>query len=212
MKLVLATRNQGKVREIGEILKNQSEIELLSIRNYPDAPDVVEDGKTYEENAIKKASALAEYTGHLTIGDDSGLAVDALDGAPGLHSARYAGEEASDQDRIAKLLDALQNVPDDRRSARFICAIAIAEPPAQVQVVQGVCEGRIIHTPRGKSGFGYDPIFVPAGYDKTFAELGDEIKNQISHRAKALHEARKLLSEMNFEQLQSDTIHASVLY
>ena len=200
MKLVLATRNQGKVREIGEILKDENGIELLSLRNYPDSPDVVEDGNTYEDNAIKKASVLAEYTGHLTIGDDSGLAVDALNGAPGVHSARYAGENASDQDRIAKLLDALQDVPDGRRSGRFVCAVAIAEPLAQVQVVRGVCEGRIIRTPRGGSGFGYDPVFVPAGYNRTFAELGDEIKNQISHRAKALDKARRLLSEMNFEK------------
>ena len=202
MKLVLATRNQGKVREIGEILKDENRIELLSLRNYPDAPDVVEDGTTYEDNAIKKAAVLAEYTGHLTIGDDSGLAVDALDGAPGVHSARYAGENASDQDRIAKLLEALQDVPDDRRSGRFVCAVAIAEPHAQVQVVRGICEGRIIRAPRGTSGFGYDPVFVPAGYDKTFAELGDEIKNQISHRAKALGEARKLLNEMNLEKFR----------
>lgn len=200
MKLVLATRNQGKVREIGEILKDENGLELLSLCNYPDAPDVVEDGNTYEENAIKKASVLAEYTGHLTIADDSGLAVDALDGAPGVHSARYAGEESSDQDRIAKLLDALDTVPDDRRSARFICAVAIAEPLAQAQVVRGICKGWIIHTPRGKSGFGYDPVFVPVGYDKTFAELGDEIKNEISHRAKALDKARKLLSEVNFKK------------
>ena len=200
MKLVLATRNQGKVREIGEILKDENGIELLSLRNYPDAPDVVEDGKTYEENAIKKATALAEHTGHLTIADDSGLAVDALDGAPGVHSARYAGEDASDEDRIVKLLDALQDVPDDQRSGRFVCAVAIAEPVDQVQVVRGVCEGRIIRTPRGTAGFGYDPIFVPVGYAKTFAELGDEIKNQISHRAKALDEARKLLSQLNFKK------------
>jgi XTP/dITP diphosphohydrolase len=200
MKLVLATRNQDKVREIGEILKIEHEIELLSLHNYPDAPDVVEDGKTYEENAIKKASTLAEYTGHLTIADDSGLEVDALDGAPGVHSARYAGENASDQDRVVKLLDALQNVPGDRRSGRFICAVAIADPLAQVLVVRGVCEGRIIRMPRGTKGFGYDPVFVPVGYDKTFAELGDEIKNQISHRAKALDEAKKLLSEMNVDK------------
>ena len=197
MKLVLATRNQDKVREIGEILKIEDGIELLSLHNYPDAPDVVEDGKTYEENAIKKASELAEYTGHLTIADDSGLEVDALGGAPGVHSARYAGENASDRDRIVKLLDALQNVSGDRRSGRFICAVAIADPLAQVLVVRGVCEGRIIRMPRGTEGFGYDPVFVPVGYDKTFAELGDEIKNQISHRAKALDEAKKLLSEMN---------------
>lgn len=200
MKLVLATRNQGKVREIGEILEDQSGIELLSLRNYPNAPSVVEDGKTYEENAIKKAAALAEYTGHLTISDDSGLEVDALDGSPGVHSARYAGEDASDQDRIVKLLDVLQAVPDDRRSARFICAVAIAEPSIQAQVVRGVCEGRIICAPRGLGGFGYDPIFVPVGYSETFAELGDDVKNQISHRAKALGKARKLLNEMNFKK------------
>ena len=200
MKLVLATRNEGKVREIGEILKDQTGIELWSLRNYPDTPEVVEDGTTYEENAIKKASVLAEYTGHLTIADDSGLAVDALDGAPGVHSARYAGENASDQDRITKLLNALQEASDERRSARFICAVAIAVPLVRVEVVRGVCEGRIICAPRGESGFGYDPIFVPVGYDKTFAELGDEIKNRISHRAKALDEARKLLSEMNPEK------------
>ncbi len=200
MKLVLATRNQDKVREISEILKIEDGIELLSLHNYPDAPDVVEDGKTYEENAIKKASTLAEYTGHLTVADDSGLEVDALDGAPGVHSARYAGENASDQDRVVKLLDALQNVPDDRRSGRFICAMAIADPLAQVLVVRGACEGRIIRMPRGTEGFGYDPVFVPVGYDKTFAELGDEIKNQISHRAKALDEAKKLLSEINVDK------------
>ena len=200
MKLVLATRNRGKVREIGEMLKAQDRIELLSLHSYSDAPDVIEDGKTYEENAIKKASVLAEYTGHLTIADDSGLEVDALDGAPGVHSARYAGENASDRDRIIKLLNALQNVPEDQRSGRFISAVAIAEPLAQVRVVRGVCEGRIIHTPRGAGGFGYDPVFVPVGYNKTFAELGDEVKNQISHRAKALGKARKLLSEMSFEK------------
>ena len=199
MKLVLATRNQGKVREIGEMLIDQNGIELLSLRNYPDAPDVVEDGETYEENALKKASALAKHTGYLTIADDSGLEVDALDGAPGVHSARYAGEHATDQDRIAKLLGAVQDVPDGRRSSRFVCAVAIAKPLGQVRVVRGVCEGQIIRAPRGESGFGYDPIFVPVGYDKTFAELGDEVKNQISHRAQALGKARKLLSEMDVE-------------
>lgn len=197
MKLVLATRNNGKVQEISEMLEAQTELQLLSLHSYPDAPVVVEDGTTYEENAIKKASAMATYTGHLTIADDSGLEVDALDGAPGVHSARYGGENASDQDRITKLLDAIQGVPDDQRSGRFICVVAIADSLSQPEVVRGVCEGRIIHTPRGEAGFGYDPVFVPAGYDKTFAELGDQIKNRISHRAKALDKARKLLSEMN---------------
>ena len=197
MKLVLATRNSGKVREISEMLEVHNEIELLSLNDYPGAPDVVEDGITYEENAIKKAATLAEYTGHLTIADDSGLEVDFLHGAPGVHSARYAGENASDQDRIAKLLDALQDVPDDQRSARFICIVAIAAPLSESEIVRGVCEGHISHIPRGGTGFGYDPVFVPMGYAKTFAELGDNIKNQISHRAKALDKAIKLLSKMN---------------
>ena len=198
MKLVLATRNSGKVREISEMLEVHNEIELLSLNNYPGAPDVVEDGITYEENAIKKAVTLAEYTGHLTIADDSGLEVDFTSKERQVvHSARYAGENASDQDRIAKLLGALQDVPDDQRSARFICVVAIAEPLSESEIVRGVCEGHIIHMPRGETGFGYDPVFVPMGYDKTFAELGDNIKNQISHRAKALDKAIKLLSKMN---------------
>jgi XTP/dITP diphosphohydrolase len=197
MKLVLATRNNDKVREISEMLEARTELQLLSLHSYPDAPVVVEDGTTYEENAIKKASTLATYTGHLTIADDSGLEVDALDGAPGVYSARYGGENASDQDRITKLLDAIQGVPADQRSGRFICVVAIADPLSQPEVVRGVCEGHITHTPRGEAGFGYDPVFVPAGYDKTFAELGDEIKNRISHRARALDKARKRLSEMN---------------
>lgn len=241
MKLVLATHNPGKIREIGETLKkmnshvaalkDRNEIQVLSLLNYPEAPAVDEDGRTYEENAIKKASAIAQYTRELALADDSGLEVDALYGAPGIHSARYAGENTSDAERIEKLLNALQEVTDNQRTARFKCAVAIAKPEAQTlvkrrlkdpnnpdlqpefespvkrapdlsgrlreipcsKVFVGVCEGQIILTPRGDQGFGYDPIFVPAGYDKTFAELGEEIKNQISHRAKALAVAMDLL-------------------
>ncbi len=193
MKLVLATRNLGKVRELGEMLSDQRKVEILSLIDFPDAPQIVEDGETYQDNAVKKAAQIAEHTGYLTLGDDSGLEVDALNGAPGVHSARYAGENASDAQRIEKLLDALKDVPDDQRTARFKCAIAIAEPEGQSNVVVGVCEGKIIRESRGVHGFGYDPVFVPAGYDRTFAELGDEVKNRISHRAKALRMANKLL-------------------
>ncbi|MCH8292014.1 XTP/dITP diphosphatase [Candidatus Poribacteria bacterium] len=193
MKLVLATRNLGKVRELGEMLSDQRKVEILSLRDFSDAPQIVEDGETYQENARKKATQIAEHTGYLTLGDDSGLEVDALNGAPGVHSARYAGENASDAQRIEKLLDALKDVPDDQRTARFKCAIAIAEPEGQSKVVVGVCEGKIIRESRGVHGFGYDPVFVPAGYDQTFAELGDEVKNRISHRAKALRMASKVL-------------------
>jgi len=193
MKLVLATRNLGKVRELGEMLSDQRHVEILSLRDFPDAPQIVEDGETYEENAIKKATQIVEHTGYLTLGDDSGLEVDALNGAPGVHSARYAGENATDAQRIEKLLDALKDVPNDQRTARFKCAMAIAEPEGQSKVVVGVCEGKIIREARGVHGFGYDPVFVPAGYNRTFAELGDEVKNRISHRAKALKMASKVL-------------------
>ncbi|MYB95064.1 RdgB/HAM1 family non-canonical purine NTP pyrophosphatase [Candidatus Poribacteria bacterium] len=230
MKLVLATRNQGKVLELTEMLRchqsqavcdssdtslvgnrepitlttssstdnfaqarvlGQNQYEVISLNAYPDAPEVVEDGKTYMENAVKKASVIAEYTGYLALADDAGLEVDALNGAPGIHSKRWAGEDATDAIRIAKLLQALEGVTD--RRARFVAAIAIVHPDTTSEGVLGVCEGRIRHAPVGESGFGYDPVFVPDGYDQTFAELGEEIKNQISHRAKALEKAREWL-------------------
>lgn len=193
MKLVLATRNLGKVRELSDMLSQQCSIEVLSMRDFPEAPDVVEDGETYQDNAKKKAVDIANYSGILALADDSGLEVDALGGAPGVHSARYAGSDASDADRIAKLLAATRNVPDDERTARFKCAVAVAEPNGRADVVMGVCDGKIIREPRGSRGFGYDPVFVPHGYDKTFAELGEQIKNRISHRAKALRMALKLI-------------------
>ena len=204
MKLVLATHNQGKVRELAEMLRESSmlkrdvpasalpaAIEVISLKSYPDAPEVVEDGATYAENAIKKASVIAEYTGHLTLADDAGLEVNALNGAPGVNSKRWVGEDATDAQRIASLLEAIEGVTD--RRARFIAAIAVVHPDTVPEVVIGVCEGRITYTPAGQSGFGYDPIFVPDGYEQTFAELGEEIKNQISHRAKALQQALILL-------------------
>ncbi len=195
MKLVLATRNHGKVRELTNMLygeaNSKQQIEVISLENYPDAPEVIEDGKTYAENAIKKASVIAAYTSHLTLADDAGLEVDALDGAPGIHSKRWAGENATDETRIAKLLEALEGATN--RRARFIAAIAVVHPNSNPEVVLGVCEGHIRHAPVGESGFGYDPVFVPDGYHQTFAELGEEIKNRMSHRAKALEQAIALL-------------------
>jgi len=227
MKLVLATRNQGKVRELAEMLRNSRtanreprtanrkekrrsvtlaslrtadcesrtannrSIEVISLKSYSDAPEVVEDGITYAENAIKKASVIAQYTGHLTLADDAGLEVNALNGAPGVNSKRWAGEDATDAKRIASLLEALEGVTD--RRARFVAAIAVVRPDTDPEVVIGVCDGRITYTPAGESGFGYDPIFVPDGYEQTFAELGEKIKNQISHRAKALQQALALI-------------------
>lgn len=205
MKLVLATHNQGKVRELAEMLRDSSilkrsdsatalpaaTIDVISLKSYPDAPEVVEDGATYAENAAKKASVIAEYTGHLTLADDAGLEVNALDGAPGVNSKRWVGEDATDAQRIASLLEVLDGVTD--RHARFVSAIAVVHPDTAPEIVTGVCEGRITHKPAGKSGFGYDPIFVPKGYERTFAELGDEIKNRISHRAKALQQVFALI-------------------
>lgn len=201
MKLVLATRNLGKVKELTAMLSpdgQRQNIQILSLQDFPDAPEVVEDGETYEENAAKKAVVIADYTGLRTLADDAGIEVDALDGAPGVHSKRWAGDDATDVIRVQKLLEALEGKTN--RTARFVTAIAIAEPigvenPSynRVQVVVGKCEGHIIHAPVGDSGFGYDPIFVPVGYEKTFAELGDAIKNRISHRSEALRLALKLL-------------------
>lgn len=192
MKLVLATRNLGKVRELSDMLR-RSVVQICSLQDFPDAPEVVEDGETYEENACKKANIIADYTGRLALADDAGLEVAALNGAPGVHSKRWAGDDATDAMRIAKLLAALEGNPN--RAARFVAAVAIAHPNTSIvtQVVTGVCEGHITLSPVGTGGFGYDPVFVPIGYDKTFAELGEECKNRISHRAKALQLALPLL-------------------
>lgn len=210
MKLVLATHNPGKVRELtnmlhrygspleslkgispSDVARRRHAMSIVSLEDYPDAPEVVEDGKTYMENAVKKASVIAEYTSHLTLADDAGLEVDALGGAPGINSKRWAGEDATDDIRIAKLLQALEGATN--RRARFIAAIAVVHPNSEPQVVLGVCEGHIKHDPAGEDGFGYDPVFVPDGYNQTFAELGEKIKNRISHRAKALEQAIALL-------------------
>lgn len=196
MKLVLATRNLGKVKELTTMLNTVNKhrnIQILSLQDFPDAPEVVEDGDTYQENAAKKATVIADWTGHRTLADDAGLEVDALDGAPGVHSKRWAGEDATDAIRIQKLLEAIEGAAS--RKARFVAAIAIAEPndSKNVKIVVGKCEGQITRTPAGESGFGYDPIFVPNGYEKTFAELGETIKNRISHRGEALRLALELL-------------------
>lgn len=214
MKLVLATRNLGKVKELTSMLtekrgfskdkRNLKDMQVLSLQDFPDAPEVEEDKETYQENASKKASVIALYTGHRALADDAGLEVEALNGAPGVHSKRWAGENVTDAVRVQKLLEALEGYTN--RKARFVAAIAIAEPAFKngcldqratsvdnIQVVIGKCEGYITHKPAGDGGFGYDPIFVPDGYDKTFAQLGDVIKNKISHRSDALRQAIELL-------------------
>jgi len=225
-KLVIATKNPGKAREVTEILEGMP-YEIVSLADYPDAPDVEETGPTFAENAAIKARAYADFTGELTLADDSGLEVDALDGAPGVFSSRFA---PTDAERISKLLDLMKDVPDDKRAARFRCAVAIAEPsaalvalgdgpghhvpdhhlkpvgpgyaegvgpgyviPAPLITCEGKIEGVIARFPKGDNGFGYDPVFYVPELGKHFAELTADEKNAISHRGKALREARKAL-------------------
>ena len=188
-RLLVATRNPKKLREIQEIL-GASGMTLLSVADVAgDLPEVVEDGDTFEANAIKKAVTLARASGLLTLADDSGLEVDALGGAPGVYSARYAGEPSCDTANNRKLLGALEGASD--RRARFRCVIALAVPDGRAATVDGRCEGRIADAPRGEGGFGYDPLFIPDGHARTFAELGSDVKHRISHRGAALRAAVK---------------------
>lgn len=188
MELLLATRNKNKIIEMTAFLKKLG-LKIRSLEDFPDVPDVVEDGKTFEENAAKKAVACAKHTGMLTLADDSGLMVDALRGAPGVKSHRYAGPNATDFENNMKLLDEMKNVAFNDRTAQFICCIAIANSNGLIRTVTGKCEGIILTEPRGREGFGYDPLFMKSDYKKTFAELSLEIKNRISHRAAALEKA-----------------------
>ena len=193
MRLLLGTRNPGKLIEIESILGG-SGYTFSSLQEFPHVETAAEDGDTYAENAIAKARFYAAATGMLALADDSGLEVEALDGAPGVLSARYAGAGASDADRRELLLSELTQRGDRDRRARFVCVVAIAKPDGQVlNVAEGICEGAITFAPRGHGGFGYDPLFVPDGYTQTFAELSDKIKNRISHRARALIESRRFL-------------------
>ena len=199
LKLILATKNQGKIEEMRTILKEsdiRSGLEMHTLFCYPDIPDIIEDGNTFEENARKKAVTVSKYTGLITIADDSGLEVDALAGAPGVYSARFAGEGATDSENIKKLLSLLSDVPSEKRTARFVCVIALALAGGEIRTVRGECSGIIGTRERGTSGFGYDPVFIVPEYGKTFAELGGDIKNKISHRAIALNRLRSLLKDI----------------
>jgi len=192
MKLLIATHNRGKLREYQEIL-SQLPLELVTLDDVGISDDIEETGTTFEENARLKATAYAQISGLLTLGDDSGLEVDALGGEPGVYSKRYAGPGKSDAERNAYLLTKLANVPADRRSARFRCVIVVAEPGGSDEVAEGTCEGTIAFEPRGTNGFGYDPIFELAAMDKRMAELAPEVKNRISHRGLAARELLEIL-------------------
>jgi XTP/dITP diphosphohydrolase len=197
-KLLIATNNPGKVREYHDLLES---LDLAVEVTYPSREglflDVEETGDTFAQNARIKALAYAQVSGMVTLADDSGLEVDALGGAPGVRSARYAGPGASDVDRYRKLLSELDGVPENQRSARFRCAIAIASVRGQVLEAEGTCEGRIGSSPRGEHGFGYDPVFVVTGEGgQTMAELDPAAKNRISHRARAMMAAGPLLARL----------------
>ncbi len=194
-KLLLASRNQHKIEELQQMLTSLN-IEVISLDDVPDMPIIEEDGKTFSENASKKARLTAMHTGFTCLADDSGLVVDALGGQPGVYSARFAGEDADDQKNNRKLLQMLQGVDGEKRRARFICVIAISDPRGNVHTVEGTCKGRIDYEERGTGGFGYDPLFIPDGYSQTFAELSRKEKNRISHRGQALLKARAFLEKV----------------
>ncbi len=192
-KVILASRNKGKIKEIGDILGRYD----MTVVSRDDAglpiDEVEETGETFEENSYIKAKAILDVAGVPTVADDSGLMVDALGGAPGVYSARYAGENCTYEDNNRKLLDALAGVPDEKRSARFVSVITMLWPDGRKIVARGECEGRILTETRGEGGFGYDPLFVPEGYDISFGEMSPEEKNKISHRAKALMKLESIL-------------------
>ena len=194
--LVVGTRNPKKRQEIVEILHDLP-VEVRDLSGWPDAPEVVEDGRTFEENARKKASELARHLGPWVLGEDSGLVVPALNGRPGVYSARYAGKQGDDEANNARLLAELAPLPDDRRAAYYVCTAALADPAGEVRaVVEGRCHGVIVREPRGTGGFGYDPLFLIPEYHKTFGELSARAKHAISHRARALAQLRPVLRRL----------------
>jgi XTP/dITP diphosphohydrolase len=194
MEIVLATRNKKKIEEIKRIMTGIT-VSVFTLNDFLGCPEVEEDGTSFEENAIKKAVTVARYTGKLALADDSGLEVYALSGAPGTLSSRYAGEAADDRKNIEKLLYEMRSVVEQERRARFVCCIALALPDSTINTFYGYVEGEIGTEPKGTNGFGYDPVFYPDSYSRTFAEMSDEEKDAISHRGRALKELRRYLRE-----------------
>lgn len=195
--VVLATRNQHKVDELTRILADVGlDVELVGTEQFPDLPEVAETGSSFAANALLKARDVAQRTGHIAIADDSGLCVDALNGMPGIFSARWAGQHGDDQANLALVLAQLADVPDERRSAAFHCAAAVVTPDGDERVVEGTLEGNIIRESRGSNGFGYDPIFTPRGYVLTTAELTPAEKDAISHRGQAFRSLAPVLADL----------------
>ncbi|MFC1703904.1 XTP/dITP diphosphatase [Candidatus Omnitrophota bacterium] len=192
MELVVATRNKKKLKELKELLSDLS-LDIISLSDFPRAPLIEEDGTTFDQNAIKKAATIALYTGKLTMGEDSGLEVKALGNKPGVYSARFAGEDATDKKNNLKLLRALRKIPLKKRGARYRCSVALADRHGLISVVSGSCQGVIGFRSKGKAGFGYDPLFIIEKYNKTFAQLGESVKHTMSHRGRALKKIRSVI-------------------
>lgn len=193
-KIIFATGNKDKVREISQILDG-IDLPVYSMKEAGINVDIVENGKSFEENSLIKARTVWEVSGGLVLADDSGLEVDALGGEPGIYSARYLGEDTSYRVKNQNIIDRLDGVEDEKRTARFVCAVAAVFPDGSEKVVRGVMEGRIGYSEAGENGFGYDPIFILPKYGKTTSELPSEVKNEESHRGKALRAMRKLIEE-----------------
>lgn len=191
MKIILATKNKGKVADFEKLTENMN-IEVISFLDEEiNFPDVVEDGETFEENSVKKALEIAKYTGMITVSDDSGLCVEALDGSPGIYSARYSGENATDSTNIDKLLEEMKNIPQGERQAKFVSVVSIAKPDGTVQSFRGEVEGEIIFERKGTNGFGYNPVFFSYELEKTFGEATMEERVTVSHRARAFRELKE---------------------
>ena len=203
MIIVVGTRNPKKLEEIREIFGDfQSEgLEITDLTRFPEAPEIIEDGTTFEENARKKANGLAKALNQWVLGEDSGLVVPAVHGRPGVQSARYSGTHGDDAANNSKLLAELAPLPDDRRAAYYVCTIALADPQGEIQaVVEGRCHGIITRELRGTGGFGYDPLFLIPEYHRTFGEMSARVKHAISHRARALEQLRPILKKMKREK------------
>jgi len=199
MKIILATQNQGKIRELQELLVDE-DIEVLSLEEIEGWEDVEENGETFAENAGLKARAAVKKTGLIALADDSGLEVDALNGAPGVYSARFAGEPKNDERNNDKLLQVLETIAEDKRQARFRCALVVATPAGEEYLTEGTVEGQILRERRGTEGFGYDPLFFVPEYARTMAELTLAEKNKLSHRAQALRKAIPILRDLNSQK------------
>lgn len=194
MELIVATRNKKKLQEIRDILKGTG-VKLLSLSDFTKTPRIIENGRTFRANAAKKAITIARFSGKLTLGEDSGLCIDALGGRPGVYSSRFSGKNKSDAQNNLKVLRLLKDTPLKKRKAHYVCAIALADASGLVGIVEGTCNGLIGLDLRGDTGFGYDPLFVIPRYNRTFAELGPRIKHKMSHRYHALKKVRKLIQK-----------------